>query len=954
MDFEDDKRDIRFLVTDWDIEKKKKFIKKAKNVSEENRVNIGKDLALDNMLQIKFLFNKAFKNFVFHDIYNNPSKRRVVFKELIKLIPDYIRVDDEIEKYTSKQQINYEITVNDDIKTAKNKLTNNYKEVNEYLIEKWEHLMNKRDLDGAQAVLNCMLLNERDHFYFDNLYLDDSPYSGLVHPHKFQFLVESFTVSKVKNYRLYCDEDPRCFKFLKELSHLFSDEVINKLTILVYETFEVERTEINISYYSVLIERLLRIIPDIYFRTLNMEQKLKLLNENFDLQTLLRLFIQDDTNITFAKWLNFVKFLIDQRFYHEAFELVEWYTESRFKNIKDMHKYYYFDILGETNFHNRNFEEALKNFEEALNYIEFITDYSFGGNDSKDSIKSTSKWYKANCLVKLAKTFGHLRKTNDFYNCINNLKELVKNIENPDEKFYIYLQLSLVFKELSYFDKEKVCLNNALNLQVQSNKLEIVNYIEFRIRCYDQTMMNLAKLGIIEIEQIIEIVLRNASLMLKCFNFRDAKEMWENLLPEVEKLPQGECKDYKLIINKNLGYVNLFLGDYQDAFKYFGEASLFDKDPEAKLYLIILQILQDNDSQAIELIKEISYIFELNNRFNSKALMFWILDLMNFIGEKKLTTITKALQKEEFNYKYEFFYKLGDKIAGSGFFATSINLIDFALRNTDNEQLRALCFKVRGNIYAFQDKHQLAIQEYHKAIEKDEDLIEAYKNMALCYKNIFDYINASKSIDTAIQIAKKKKFHHDDLLDYKLKIETLFMDKLNFSKIKSQKARDALKSAEQIFFDYHTRKDLPDGFAVPVGYAKALEIILDEEFSSLFKPLLSEYQQRYFKKKLSYDFHVKFGNLFRNKSIMLGSWQIILKTTLYQNLNNLDREVQKFIKVLKNNFTNNTIETVINAINYIRSVRNSLSHTEVISIVKIKDIRKKVINYLNHIIDLLY
>jgi len=276
------------------------------------------------------------------------------------------------------------------------------------------------------------------------------------------------------------------------------------------------------------------------------------------------------------------------------------------------------------------------------------------------------------------------------------------------------------------------------------------------------------------------------------------------------------------------------------------------------------------------------------------------------------------------------------------------------LRNTDNEQLRALCFKVLGNIYAFQDKHQLAIQEYHKAIEKDEDLIEVYKNMALCYKNIFDYINASKSIDTAIQIAKKKKFPHDDLLDYKLKIETLFMDKLNFSKIKSQKSRDALKSAEQIFFDYSTRRDLPDGFAVPVGYAKALEIILDVQFSSLFKPLLSEYQQRYFKKKLSYDFHVKFGNLFRNKSIMLGNWQIILKTTLYQDLNNVEREVQKFLKTLKKNFTNETIETVIDAISYISSVRNRLSHTEVVSIVKIKNIRKKVIKHLNIIIDILY
>jgi len=282
MDFEDNKKNVHFLATDWAIQKKKNFIRKAKNVSEEKRLEIGKDLALDNMFQIKFLFNKAFKNFIFHDIYNNPSKRRLVFKDLIKLIPDYIVDEDEIEKFTSKKQIGYEINVNDDIKTAKNKLTKNYQEVNEYLIENCEHLMNIGDLDGAQAVLNSMDLKGRNYFYFDNLYIDDSPYTGLVHPHKFQFLIEYFMMSKVKNYRLYCDEDPRCFNFLKEISHLFSDEVIKKLTNLVYETFEIARTEINISYYSVLIERLLRIIPDIYFSTLNMEQKLELLNENFE------------------------------------------------------------------------------------------------------------------------------------------------------------------------------------------------------------------------------------------------------------------------------------------------------------------------------------------------------------------------------------------------------------------------------------------------------------------------------------------------------------------------------------------------------------------------------------------------------------------------------------------------------------------------------------------------
>ncbi|KKM76063.1 hypothetical protein LCGC14_1383970, partial [marine sediment metagenome] len=490
MDIDDNKKDVHFLATDWDIEKKKNFIKRVKNVSEEKRIEIGKDFALDNMLQIKFLFNKAFKNFLFHDIYYNPSTRRVIFKDLIKLIPDYIIDGDEKEKFTSKQQIAYDITIDDDIKTAKNKLTNNYKEVNEYLIEKWEHLMDIRDIDGAQAVLNCMDLNGRNQFYFDNLYIDDSPYSGLVHPHKYQFLVESFMVSKVKNYRLYCDEDPRCFNFLKEISHLFSNEVISKLTNLVYKTFEIERTEINISYYSVLIERLLRIIPDLYFSTLNMEQKLGLLSENFDLQSLLKMYMQDDTKTTFAKWLKFVKFLIDYGFYHEAFELVEWFTETRLKNVKDMHKYYYFDILGETNFHNNNYNEAEKNFEEALNYIEFTTDYSLGNIDSKDFVSSSSQGYKANCLIKLANTLGHLRKMNDFNNCINNLKELLNSIEIPDEKFYLYMQLSLVFKELSLFDKEKAWINKALDLRIESSKIEIFNYIEFRIKCFAQTMMN--------------------------------------------------------------------------------------------------------------------------------------------------------------------------------------------------------------------------------------------------------------------------------------------------------------------------------------------------------------------------------------------------------------------------------------------------------------------------------
>lgn len=120
--------------------------------------------------------------------------------------------------------------------------------------------------------------------------------------------------------------------------------------------------------------------------------------------------------------------------------------------------------------------------------------------------------------------------------------------------------------------------------------------------------------------------------------------------------------------------------------------------------------------------------------------------------------------------------------------------------------------------------------------------------------------------------------------------------------------------------------------------------MLHEQISPIFKDLLKKYKKQYFDGKRDNDFHFKFGNLFRKKTINLGSWKKIIDDFKHKQDSNI---LEEFRKCLLTNLENLLLEQIAKACKYLTILRNPLSHRENISIKNFMDLRIEIITLLN-------
>ena len=96
---------------------------------------------------------------------------------------------------------------------------------------------------------------------------------------------------------------------------------------------------------------------------------------------------------------------------------------------------------------------------------------------------------------------------------------------------------------------------------------------------------------------------------------------------------------------------------------------------------------------------------------------------------------------------------------------------------------------------------------------------------------------------------------------------------------------------------------------------------------------------------------MKFGTLFKNKSISTGTWSRII-----EDLQKLIKDpiLKEFKEVLHNNLSGDVRRIIHEACNFIAPERNPITHTELISLEEVIDVRKEAILKINKVIQFLF
>ena len=90
-------------------------------------------------------------------------------------------------------------------------------------------------------------------------------------------------------------------------------------------------------------------------------------------------------------------------------------------------------------------------------------------------------------------------------------------------------------------------------------------------------------------------------------------------------------------------------------------------------------------------------------------------------------------------------YLLGKVFGGS----------DDKQKNNSNSKQDASSYLKRGNTYLNQQKYELAIQEFSKAIQISPNYVLAYKGRGKCYQALGDHKNAQADFSNAKKLRKK-------------------------------------------------------------------------------------------------------------------------------------------------------------------------------------------------------
>lgn len=893
-------------------------------------------------------------------IYSNIKKNKKIFllikKTFLKILADVLLDQDEINQILRESNYGYEVLLPiDSFEDCQRKLQA-WHELSQLY---FKHLIDK-EIENGDTQSASILYSVKEEFLrgtysISRIYASEDPYSKRAFLLKYNLMAKSYAILTIQNYILYINFSrilPPFHKYLNELSDIFAKDFINKIINITFEILEVEKSEENILHHTKLIKDLLAIASEIYFTSLSLEVQITLLNQKCDLGDLIKEFLNSNPRIEIFEW-NLISFALTSSGYYDlALEMCLVYLRKN-KNIDDSYKFLLFDSIASIYKLKENFSKALQYYliankmvETSLNWPVQTNPFDIFDLTSKsESEKLPLDYKKAISLKNIGECYGHLNQRKKMFLHFNQVQIIAKNLTGSKYEKFIHWNLVSAYRRLGMFNNER----DELNLLIDNLDLfneEIGSIIEHRIDEFLVTNMDYNKLNELELLKKFTDGLNHGKKAQLSLSFKQSIKILKKAVLISKQLSNSE----KLIAFKELGYSLLYFGKWNSASKIFNQILALSNDLESVGIIAFLNYkIENNDDGLLYTQKFLSEIVKNLDKFQD-LLDCWILIMLNLLNEQKFKEILQSLYIVQIPNKDILFIEFSNKIANHGFSDLGIYLIKQALSLVSDDRSKSICLSNLGIIYYNLGQPMKAIEEYKKAIKLDEKNCFYYQNLAAAYSYMLDYTSALDCIKNALKICRENLYNNliPEFELRKFKLETLSKNVLNINKV-SEKVKAALISAENIFRDYHDKNDLPDASAIAMLYSKGLEIMLDEKISIYLKPfILKKYGNSYIQNQ---DIWKKFGNLLNNKTINIGSWKRIIEDI---NKSKINPELIPFKDIIKSRFNDENLTIIKEGIELILKPRNPGSHSEIISMDEIINLRGDIISKLNQIINLFY
>ncbi|MHA1195344.1 MAG: hypothetical protein ACTSRH_02470 [Promethearchaeota archaeon] len=178
-------------------------------------------------------------------------------------------------------------------------------------------------------------------------------------------------------------------------------------------------------------------------------------------------------------------------------------------------------------------------------------------------------------------------------------------------------------------------------------------------------------------------------------------------------------------------------------------------------------------------------------------------------------------------------------------------------------------------------------------------------------------------------------------------INSLTEDILNINKVNIDEIRTFLLTTESIYLDYKGKEGPFDATPIILEFSKALERMLHDKISKHFNELIPKYKN----KDWSEDLKSFFKNLFKNKTISLGTWARILGDL---DKKEIEPDAKEFMTILLSKYDKNNLSMIKSACETLSKIRNPKSHYELLEMKKVINLRKKMVKHINQVIDILF
>lgn len=923
----------------WKLNYRKSLRQKILQSDDDRKVEIAKEIGLEYPFLLKRQVNMGFRNLIYNMIISDKKQYRKILAELMKLVSTYIMDQEEIERIISSEGLWSELKMDPDTydeKKGKDRLN----QLKRALFMK--HLLELKLSVGDLE--ECLLISAEL-----NELTAKSSYSLTIAPYfaervisynidankKYDYIMKGHGALNLKNYRRYVNFDKEITPHLPNSKEILGYQIKLKILNQVFGVFEVEKSPEMFLHYHQFIQNLLAIGSWIFFNTLNLKERLKLLNREFGVKNFINYIIGKNIQIEKSFWKLIIDDLSNSEYFQEALELMEYIQKTLFPSFNRLEKSEFFYSLGNVYFNSKSFVKAIETFTR---YIKLEGEQKY----------KNQKFIQT--LILAGECYANLNDQISMEEKFNDAVVVAEKFDNS-LRFFTYYSISLSYRHLGKFRKEREYLKKATDLLSGEIGGDYLDYLDLRTEAFLETKMNTSELK--EIENILQAqksfdLGKNA---MDCFYHKEATKFFRICLKCLKNTKETHLK---FLTWKNLGFSYFLLRDWKKMYNSFEKAlSIKNEDYLSLLYFSIasyflgkLDLTRDFLSKACRLTKE-------NEEKLKLSLENITLDLINSMGQEKFLNFISLLENVEEDERWDFIYHFGNFLANYGFHEIGIILFNKELQLTKDNDLKAKYYNNIGTVYSDLTKFDLAFEFFEKAVATNPEYAFCYRNMAQTYVRMSEFAKAITFFEKAIEVAQKKG-DEENASFYKNELEavqTMLKHSLMIDKISDEDIKKLMITAEMLYFNYWQTQSNLDASLILIEYGKSLELMLHKRITPVFDNLIRKYKSQFFSKKLSNEVRKKFANLFYSNSLGLGDWDRILKA--FRKLT-MEKKLKEFKDSLYARYDESELKVINNACEFIVKERNPSSHIKIHEIDYVIKLRTNILELLNKAIEVIF